>query len=127
MRPVPFQPSRDPVLCGVPVGVTVTIGPGAERRLARALRAAGVGQAASLNAVLTTTGFLESARSGPLGPSLANRRRLPPVPGDQTTKQNDEGRRFDRCDHPGRSFQPEGSWITVDSVSKIFGVTSHWS
>ena len=45
----------------------VTNEPGAELRLVRALRAADLGQDPRLSALLTTTGFLESAAGGPLG------------------------------------------------------------
>jgi hypothetical protein len=52
---------------GFPVLLIVTSKPGAERRLVRALRAADMGQDPRLSALLTTTGFLKSARGGPLG------------------------------------------------------------
>lgn len=52
---------------GFPVLLIVTNEPGAELRLVRALRAADLGQDPRLSALLTTTGFLESAAGGPLG------------------------------------------------------------
>jgi hypothetical protein len=51
---------------GFPVLLIVTTDPGAELRLARALRAADMGHDPRLWALLTTTGVLESARRGPL-------------------------------------------------------------
>jgi hypothetical protein len=52
---------------GFPVLLIVTTESGAELRLARALRAADMGQDPRLSALLTTTGLLKSARGGPLG------------------------------------------------------------
>jgi len=53
---------------GFPTLLVVTTGPGAEQRLARALRAADAGQGSPLSALLTTTGLLETTPGGPLGP-----------------------------------------------------------
>jgi hypothetical protein len=52
---------------GFPVLLLVTTEPGPEQRLARALRAAEVGQRAPLSALLTTTALLQTAQGGPLG------------------------------------------------------------
>jgi hypothetical protein len=51
---------------GFPLLLVVTTGAGAERRLARTLRATDMGQGQPLSALLTTTNFLESTRYGPL-------------------------------------------------------------
>ena len=52
---------------GFPLLLIVTTEPGAERRLARALRAADKGQGEPLSALLTTTSLLELTQYGPLG------------------------------------------------------------
>ena len=53
---------------GFPTVLVVTAGPGPEARIAAAVRSAGVGWAAPLPVLLTTTGRLEAARDGLLGP-----------------------------------------------------------
>jgi hypothetical protein len=52
---------------GFPSLLIVTLGPAAQQRLARAIRAADMGQGEPLSALLTTTSLLESTRYGPLG------------------------------------------------------------
>ena len=52
---------------GFPLLLIVTLDPGAEQRLARALRAADLGQGEPLSALLTTTSLLELSQHGPLG------------------------------------------------------------
>jgi Replication-relaxation len=52
---------------GFPLLLIVTLDPGAEQRLARALRAADVEQGQPLSALLTTTSLLELSQCGPLG------------------------------------------------------------
>jgi hypothetical protein len=52
---------------GFPLLLLVTTGPGPEQRLARALRAAEVGQRTPLPALLTTTALLQTTSDGPLG------------------------------------------------------------
>ena len=53
---------------GFPVVLVITTGPGPEQRVTRALRAADVGQATALPALVTTAGLLDAVTGGPLGP-----------------------------------------------------------
>ena len=53
---------------GFPTVLVVTAGPGPEARIAAAVREAGLGWAAPLPVLLTTTGRSEAARDGLLGP-----------------------------------------------------------
>jgi Replication-relaxation len=53
---------------GLPTILVVTSGPGPERRIAGAIAAAGVGREPPLPVLLTTTGRIESDRSGLPGP-----------------------------------------------------------